>query len=175
MLLRPSVYYILYARSNRARGNGAARMVPALTGDLDEAVVLRSEEVRLLGKQRAAIGAAALAGAAQGGARASCAAESCGMRTQFEWRRGGEPGMLGTVGAEYEIPVAAKNHAPMADGAGGGHPVRDRLDVVERVRNARAGCAPAVAGLVRRAGPMDYAQFITLIKTASRSAPRDWP
>jgi len=85
------------------------------------------------------------------------------MRTQFEWRGEGELGMLGTVGAEYEIQVSAKNLVPMAVGAGGGHPVGARLDVVERVRNARAGCAPAVAGLVRRAGPMDSAQFITVI------------
>jgi len=75
--------------------------------------------------------------------------------------------MLGTVGAEYEIQVAAKNHAPMAVGAGGGHPVGARLDVIERVRNARAGWAPAGAGLMRREGPMDSAQFITVIKTAS--------
>jgi len=175
VFLRPSVYYVLYARSDRASGNGAARMVPVLTSDLAEAAVLGSEEVGLLGKHRPAIGAAALGGAAQGGARASCAARSCGMRTQFEWRRGGEPGMLGTVGAEYDFRVAAKNHVPLAVGTGGGHPVGARLDVVESVRNSRAGCAPAVAGLVRRAGPMASAQFITVIKTASRSAPQDWP
>ena len=67
MLLRPSVYYVLYARSDRASGNGAARMVPVLTGDLAKAAVLGSEEVRLLAKHRAEIGAAALGGLRRGG------------------------------------------------------------------------------------------------------------
>jgi len=128
-------------------------MVPVLT----EAAVLASK------KCGSWASAARQWGLRWGGLRGGGA----GILTLFEWRGAGEPGIPRPVGAEYEIEVAAKSHVPIAIGTGGGHPVGARLGVGERVRNARAGCAAAIAGSVRRAGPMASARFITVIETAS--------
>jgi len=66
---------------------------------------------------------------------------------------GRKPGTLRHVRAEYDIQVAPESHVAMAIGVGRDQPVGARPCVDERVRDDRAGFAPAVAGLVRGAGP----------------------
>jgi len=147
VLLQPSAWCIVYASSERASRDTAARAVPVLTGRSADAAIPESAEVRTSGTHCAAPGAV-LGAAARQGHPASCSAMSCRIRTLCEWWGGG---FRHARARARRVLHPDRGQKPRADG----HSRRGwSFSIGERVKDVRTECSPEVADLVSGAGLM---------------------